>query len=311
MDWKDRKNPPVGYVDGTPKITLTENGPVRITLKIERSARNSVFVQNISLTAGECGKRIVFRNTIDWQSKGVSLKASFPLTASNTVATYNLGLGTIERATNNEKKYEVPSREWFDLTDKSGTFGITVMEDSKFGSDKPSDKTIRLTLLYTPTTNFYHDQATQDWGTHEFTYGLYSHKGDWRTGESEWQGRCLNQPLKAFQVPEHPGFLGNIFSLVKVNTSEVDIRAIKKAENGKQLIVRLQELFGKDIDNVEVSFAGKITAASEVDGQERKIDEATLKDGKLLVSLTKFGMRSYAVTLSTPLEKISEPECSR
>lgn len=310
MDWKDRKNPPVGYVDGTPKITLTENGPVRITLKIERSARNSVFVQNISLTAGECGKRIVFRNTIDWQSKGVSLKASFPLTASNTVATYNLGLGTIERATNNEKKYEVPSREWFDLTDKSGTFGITVMEDSKFGSDKPSDKTIRLTLLYTPTTNFYHDQATQDWGTHEFTYGLYSHKGDWRTGESEWQGRCLNQPLKAFQVPEHSGFLGNIFSLVKVNTSEVDIRAIKKAENGKQLIVRLQELFGKDIDNVEVSFAGKITAASEVDGQERKIDEATLKDGKLLVSLTKFGMRSYAVTLSTPLEKISEPECT-
>ena len=123
MDWKDRKNPPVGYVDGTPKITLTENGLVRITLKIERSARNSVFVQNISLTAGECGKRIVFRNTIDWQSKGVSLKASFPLTASDTVATYNLGLGTIERATNNKKKYEVPSREWFDLTDKSGTFG--------------------------------------------------------------------------------------------------------------------------------------------------------------------------------------------
>ncbi len=25
MDWKDRKNPPVGYVDGVPKITLTEN----------------------------------------------------------------------------------------------------------------------------------------------------------------------------------------------------------------------------------------------------------------------------------------------
>jgi alpha-mannosidase len=308
MDWKDRKNPPVGIVDGSPKITLTETGPVRISFKVERTARNSVFIQNISLTAGESGKRIVFRNIVDWQSKGVSLKASFPFTASNPVATYNLGLGTIERATNDEKKYEVPSREWFDLTDKSGAFGITIVEDCKFGSDKPNDKTLRLTLLYTPATNFYHDQATQDWGTHEFAYGLYSHKGDWRSGKSEWQGRCLNQPLKAFQVPAHSGFLGNIFCLAKVNTPQVDIRALKKAESGNLVIVRLQELFGKDIENAEVSFAGKITAAYETDGQERKTGEATIKDGKLVVSLSKFGLKSYAVTLASPIEKISEPQ---
>jgi alpha-mannosidase len=310
MDWKDRKNPPIGYVDGVPEITLTENGPVRITLRVERSSRGSVFVQNISLTAGASGKRILFRNTVDWQSKGVCLKAAFPLTASNPVATYNLGFGTIERATNNEKKYEVPSREWFDLTDKSGNFGMTVLEDCKFGSDKPDDKTLRLTLLYTPATNFYHDQATQDFGTHEFTYGLYSHKGDWRTGQSEWLGRSVNQPLKAFEVPVHSGFLGNTFCLVKVNTPEVDIRALKKAETGKQIIIRLQELFGKDIDNVEISFAGKITAAYEVDGQERKTGEAALKDGKLILSLTKYEMKSFAVTLAPPLEKLSEPVSS-
>jgi alpha-mannosidase len=308
MDWKDRKNPPIGAVDGTPKITLTENGPVRVSFKIERTAQNSVFIQTISLFAGESGKRIIFRNLVDWQSKGVSLKASFPFTASNSVATYNLGFGTIERATNEEKKYEVPSREWFDLTDKSGTYGVTVLEDCKFGSDKPNDKTLRLTLLYTPTANFYHDQSTQDWGTHEFTYGLYSHKGDWRAGKSEWQGRSLNQPLRAFQVATHSGYLGNIFCLLKINTSQVDVRAIKKAETGNQVIVRLQELFGKDIDNVEVSCVGKITAANEVDGQEHKIGEATLKDGKLLISMTKFGIKSYAITLASPLEKFSEPE---
>jgi alpha-mannosidase len=169
MDWNDRKNPPVGFVDGSPKITLTENGPVRVTFRIERTGRNSVFVQYLRLSAGEAGKRIEFVNHIDWQSKGVSLKASFPLTVSNDLATYNLGMGTIDRPTNEEKKYEVPSREWFDLTDKSGSYGVSVLEDCKFGSDKPNDKTLRLTLLYTPVTNFYHDQATQDWGTHEIT----------------------------------------------------------------------------------------------------------------------------------------------
>ncbi|MCX6245099.1 MAG: glycosyl hydrolase-related protein [Bacteroidetes bacterium] len=309
MDWKDRKNPPIGFVDGNPKITLVENGPVRVMFKVERTARNSNFIQWISLASGESGKRIIFRNQIEWQSKGVSLKASFPLTAANPVATYNLGLGTIERANNDEKKYEVPSREWFDLTDKSGAYGISVLEDCKFGSDKPNDKTLRLTLLYTPSTNFYHDQATQDWGTHEITYALYSHKGDWRTGKSEWQGRSVNQPFKAFQVTPHSGVLGNTFSLAKVNTPQVDIRALKKAESGNTMIVRLQELWGKDVDNVEISFAGKIASACEVDGQERKTGEATLKDGKLIVGFSKYAIRSFSFTLAPPLEKLREPAC--
>jgi alpha-mannosidase len=261
----------------------------------------------LRLSTGEAGKRIEFVNHVDWQSKGVSLKASFPLTVSNDLATYNLGLGTIERPTNEEKKYEVPSREWLDLTDKSGTFGVTVLENSKYGSDKPNDKTLRLTLLYTPVTNFYHDQATQDWGSHEFTYGLYSHKGDWRTGKSEWQGRCLNQPLKSFQVSNHPGFLGKSFSLLQVNTQQVDIRAIKKAENGKEIIIRLQELFGKDALKVEVTTAGKITSAYEVDGQERKIGDATIINGKLTTDLTKYALRSFAILIDPPAEKLAEP----
>ncbi|HTX88370.1 MAG TPA: glycoside hydrolase family 38 C-terminal domain-containing protein [Bacteroidales bacterium] len=308
MDWKDRKMPPIGFVDQQPKITLAENGPVRIAFKVERQGRNSTFVQYIRLAAGEQGKRVEFANTVQWQSKGVSLKASFPLTASNVNATYNLGLGTIERSTNNEKKYEVPSREWFDLTDKSGNFGVTLLEDCKFGSDKPDDKTLRLTLLYTPTTNFYHDQATQDWGTHEFTYALYGHKGDWRTGRSEWQGRYLNQPLIAFQARSHSGSLGKTFSFVKVNTLQADIRAVKKTEDGKGILVRVQELFGQDADPVEISMPVKIVSATEVDGQERELGPATVTNGKLVTNLTKFQLRSFVLHPEDPADKLSEPQ---
>ncbi len=307
MYWYDRKNPPVGYVDGIPEITLFETGPVRISFKIERSARNSRFTQYMFLCAGEAGKRIIIHNDVDWQSKGVSLKASFPLTAANNVATYNPGLGTIERSNNNEKKYEVPSREWFDLTDKTGTFGVTVMEDCKFGSDKPDDKTLRLTLLYTPETNAFHDQATQDWGSHEFTYGLYSHNGDWRTGKSEWQGRSVNQPLIAFLVPKHQGFLGQTFSLLLVSTPQVDVRAIKKAESSDLVIIRLQELFGRDVKNVEVTLAAKIKSAAEMDGQERKTGDATIRSGKLVVDMKKYEIRSFAIQLEPPAEKLAEP----
>ncbi|MEI6455661.1 MAG: glycoside hydrolase family 38 C-terminal domain-containing protein [bacterium] len=308
MDWSDRQRPPVDYVKGPAKISLVENGPVRATFRIERNARNSNFIQFVSLAAGE--EALFIKNLVKWQSKGVSLKASFPLTANNPVATYNLGLGTIERANNDEKKYEVPSREWLDLTDKSGNFGVTILEDCKFGSDKPNDKTVRLTLLYTPATNSFHDQATQDWGTHEFTYGIYSHKNDWRSALSEWQGRTLNQPLRAFQVSQHPGYFGKTFSFARLSTPQVDIRALKKAESGNLIIVRLQELLGKELLNGELGFASKIINAYEVDGQERKIGEAVLKNGKLLFDMNKFGIRSYAVQVEPPLEKFNLPDCT-
>ena len=91
----------------------------------------------------------------------------------------------VERGNNDERKFEVPSHQWFDLTDRSGAFGVTILSDSKYGSDKPDDKTLRLTLLRTPGIGpraGYADQSTQDWGRHEFVYGLAAHGGDWRRG---------------------------------------------------------------------------------------------------------------------------------
>ena len=305
MDWRDRKNPPIDYVKGPAKITLVYNDNLSDVIKVERKGRNSDFTQYISLTAGqEC---IVIRNEVGWQSKGVSLKASFPLTASNVNATYNLGLGTIERSTNNEKKYEVPSREWFDLTDKSGNFGVSILEDSKFGSDKPDDKTLRLTLLYTPHANTYHEQACQDFGNHDFVYAIYPHKGDWRTALTEWQGRMLNQPVRAFVVPPHLGPLGKSVSFVKVSSPQLDIRSIKKAENNNDIIIRVQELLGKEAENIEISFLSKIIKAWEVDGQERTIGDIQPVNGKLVISMDRFAIRSFRLQLDKPAEKLFNP----
>lgn len=303
MDWKDRKNPPVDYVKGPAKITLLYKGPVQIDFMVERSGRNSTFRQFIMLGAGQ--ESVIVRNEVKWQSRGVSLKASFPLTASNANATYNLGLGTIQRSTNNEKKYEVPSREWFDLTDASGNFGVSILEDSKFGSDKPNDKTLRLTLLYTPTANIYHDQSTQDFGNHDFVYGIYPHKGDWRTALSEWQGRMINKPVYGFLVSQHPGPLGRSFSIAKTSTPQIDIRAIKKAENSNDIIIRVQELLGKEANNVEITFPAKVVTASEVDGQERFIGDIQPVNGKLVFNMTAFAIRSFRVLLDKPSEKLA------
>jgi alpha-mannosidase len=304
MDWKDRKKPPADSVSAPARITITERGPIRATFCVERTKGNSTFTQYIRLVAG--GESVIIGNNIQWQTSGVSLKAAFPLIASNPVATYNLGLGTIERANNDSNKYEVPSREWFDLTDKSGNFGVTILEDGKFGSDKPTDKAIRLTLLYTPKSNFYHDQATQDWGTHTFTYGIYPHKGDWRTGGSEWQARSLNQPFITFQTIPHPGFLGKTFSFVRITTQQVELQTVKKAEAGNTYIIRLRELWGRETELFDVTFASKIISAWEVDGQERNISDFPVTNGILRIQLGKYDMRTFSVSLAPPAQSLTE-----
>lgn len=56
----------------------------------------------------------------------------------------------MKRGNNTETAYEVYAQYWADLTDRSGNYGVSVLNDSKYGWDKPDDNTLRLTLLHTP-----------------------------------------------------------------------------------------------------------------------------------------------------------------
>ena len=310
IDWTDQQKPPRAYVAGPATIRITERGPVRVALEVTRETEGSKFVQTIRLSAGDAGNRIEFANVIDWKSSDANLKATFPLSATNWNATYNWDIGTIQRGTNDERKYEVPSHQWFDLTDKSGSFGVTVLSDCKYGSDKPDDSTLRLTLLRTPGIGpraGYVDQATQDWGHHEFVYGLASHSGDWRAEQSDWQAQRLNQPLIAFQSSRHPGGLGRNFSILRLNNSRVRVLALKKAEDTDEIIVRIVELDGRSAPDVRLRFAGPVIAAREVNGQELPIGKAKVINGQLITSLGRYQPRTFAVKLASPLSKLSTP----
>src|SRR5258708_21332602 len=239
------------------------------------------FVQTIRLAAGDAGNRVEFANRIDWRSKAVNLKVAFPWTASNTNDTNKEEMAKIERPNATERQFETFSHRWIDLTDKSGSFGATILTEAKKASDKPADNTIRLTLLRTPGLQPpanggpgpYSDQANQDWGHHEFSFGLIGHAAGWREAQTDWHGYRLNDPLRAFSTVKHAGTLGKSFSLVHVSNPRVRILALKKAEAGDETIVRLVELDGKPAQDVRGSFPAPVSAAREVNGQEQPVGE--------------------------------------
>jgi alpha-mannosidase len=307
MDWDQEQAAPKAYVSGPAHSRVVENGPVRVAVEVSRQTAGSWFVQTIRLSAGDAGKRVEFGNVVDWTTRESNLKATFPLAASNRMATYNWDIGTIERPTAQPKKFEVPSHQWIDLTDMSGEFGATILTDCKNGSDKPNDNTIRLTLIRTPgTAGGFADQGTQDIGHHEFLFGIAGHAGDWRHAETDWQGQRLNDPLVAFETSKHAGALGREFSLLKVGNPRIRVLALKKAEQSDEVIVRLVELDGKPQPDVRVSFAVPITAAREVNGQEQPVGPAaTVANGALVTSFSAYQPRTFAVKPAASTRRVA------
>ena len=313
-------------VDATPisitedvKMTLCENGALRKTLCVEKRHGDSFFRQYIHLYEGILAHRIDFTNEVDWQSANALLKAEFPLNLNNEKATYDLGVGSVQRGNNSLTAYEVYAQYWADLTDANGSYGVSIMNDSKYGWDKPDNNTLRLTLLHTPKTKSnYAYQDRQDFGRHTFTYSLVGHTGALDVVRTRENAELLNQRIKAFAVGKHRGELGKSYSLAFSDNRNVLIKALKKAESSDEYVVRVYEAGGKQAQKASIVFADNLVAAVEADGTEKTIGKATFSGNRLEVSVNPNSIKTYKVrfasnkkvqTVARPLPLAYDKKC--
>lgn len=291
---------PREYVSGPAKVRIVENGAARVAIEVERTTNGSTFTQRIQLSAGE-GARVEFPTKVDWRSKGTLLKVDFNLTAAAPFATYDLGLGTIERGNDTPQKYEVPAQQWADLSNADRAFGATITSDSKYGWDKPSDDHLRLTLIHTPRpARGYRYQETNDLGHHDFTFALVGHRGDWR-GETGRNAARLNQPLLAFTTNRHAGQYGRVLQFAQVDNDSIKIDSIKKAENSIETIVRVFERRGQPLFTGSLTFGAPIAKVREVNGVENAVPSAgsmSVNGNHLNFSLKAYQPRSFAITFA-------------
>jgi alpha-mannosidase len=292
--WETVSAPPREVVK-SPVIRLDDSNAAQPAIQITRQAAGSTIVQRVSLANG--GVRV--DNFIDWKSTNTLLKASFPFVASNPKATFDLGLGTIQRPNETPDAYEVPAQWWADITDRSGDFGAAVMTDSKYGWDKPADNTLRLTLLHTPLPRASAYQASQDLGKHQFAYVVVGHRGDWRRGQIPTLAAALNQPLIAFQTTSHSGSLGGQFSFASLTdrTGQFAIRAIKRAEDSDEIVVRVQELFGRSGDT-RLNLAAPVAAAREINAAEEAVGPIAFSGDGVPLTFKPYQPRTVAIRLA-------------
>ena len=292
---------PSNAAKGTPqypefvKSEVIESGAVRASIRLEYKFNKSNFTTVVSLT--ECGEMIEFQNEIMWHELATIAKQEFILNSENKFATFDLGLGAIKRGNRSEKLYEVPAQKWADLGD--GSVNVSVISDSKYSWDKYNDRTLRLTVLHTPKRNYRIDsmQSMMDLGLNRYGFALTSHaENDF--AKTNRLARNFHQRLTAFSVSKHGGELGGSISFGSLESDNVVLRAMKKAENSDAVILRFNEINYSEQKDVKFNIISKINGAKEVYASENEINAAVFDEHTLTFDISKYGVKSFNLDLA-------------
>lgn len=259
----------IEYADS---VKVIEYGPVRATIRVEKHFGDSRFVQDIRLYADLLW--LEFAMSADWHEHYKFAKAVFPLSFENTWATYEIPYGAIQRydykladgpkqeirlpnrpwEEADSAKFEVAALKWVDLERPDGSYGVSLLNDCKYGHSISGNE-IELSLLRGPSRGYegmelsWADQSDDAIvGIHKICYALYPHYGGWQDAGTVHRGYEFNYPLMARRTSSHPGNLPASNSFLSLSPTNVICSAIKQAEDGNEIILRMYESVGKDTE---------------------------------------------------------------
>ncbi len=225
-------------MNGTEEVKLVENGPVRGCILIKRRFKDSTLEQRICFFKHTA--RIDFKTRVFWNQHQMLLKTAFPLDILSNEASYDIQFGNVSRPTHentswDKARFEVCAHKWADVSEPG--YGAALLNDCKYGYDI-RDSVIRLTLIKSGI--FPYPDADQ--GEHTFTYSLYPHSGDFRTGGVVQEAFDLNCPMQGTAVK---GKGPVSYSILEIEEENILADTVKLSEDGDGMLIRFYETYGK------------------------------------------------------------------
>ncbi len=281
-------------IDDVQKIEVVEHNALKATLVIERKFLDSTLTQYMTIYKESA--RIDFDTTIDWKEKHILVKAAFPVDIHTSKAIYDIQFGNVERPTHwntswDTAKFEVCGHKWADLSEDG--YGVSLMNDCKYGYDI-KDSQMRLTLLKSATE----PNEDADREVHHFTYALYPHIGDFKTGNTVSEAYKLNVPVYTVVAKKNTGELPRSLSFVEVNQDNVIAEVVKQNETSEDMIIRVHECYNRRTD-VTMSVFGEIAEVIECDLEERKVldDQVVFDGGNVQFQIKPFEIKTFKIKL--------------
>jgi len=250
------------------KAYIKTTGDLRVCLSVTVPLGEHGHAE-VEISLDRLAKVLKFKANVDWKANRKFLKVEFPLSFSAMEATYDIQSGSLKRPTHQNTswdmaKFEVSGHKWADLSEPD--FGVALLSKSKYGySATPNSLT--LSLLRSPKA----PDDTADMGSHEIVYGLMPHEDPLTQSGVVKESYALSHPLEI-----RPGFaagrdLFNFMGKADANDAVV-VQAVKMAEVGSAVILRLYEPHGNTMD---ASFTPKFSfkEATFVNAIERELDD--------------------------------------
>lgn len=232
---------------GDGKLEIVEKGPIRATIKSTVKYNNSVLVRYYSLYSGS--EKLHVRCVLDFDEPYKSAKICFNTNIDNPSVTYSMPYGFIEKATDGQ---EEPCHTWADIYDENGT-GLGLINDCKYSFCAVGND-LRMTAARSCAFLDHFGQEHRDnemqfldKGEQEFNYILVPHleKQNYLLFK---EGEILNTPLQIVQETHHDGSLPQKYSAIDVDKENIVVTAVKSAEDGNGLIMRIIETNGEETD---------------------------------------------------------------
>ena len=260
-------------------IQWLEDGTIQQTIRVIRTIGNSEFIQDYILEKHSPILKIA--TTVDWQETHVLVKATFPLTVESNYATSEIACGAIKRPTKpqtaaEKAKWETSALKWVDLTDEKQNYGVSLLNDCKYGYDiKPNQ--IRITLLRSPVW----PDPNSDKGKHQFTYAIYPHKDSWQEAKTVHHSYELNIPLQVIEIDKEKQentCLSPVGSFIDLSAENLILMAVKedgetrRQRDKESIILRYYECHGETA-NLDVKGDLKLDIVGEVNCLEEDIEE--------------------------------------
>jgi len=238
------------------------------------------------------------------------LRTQFPVAVHAEEATYEIQFGHLRRPTHRNTTWdlardEVVAHKWADLSQQD--FGVALLNDSKYGH-KIKGNVIDLNLLrsapYPGANREVHNTfpagephlGYTDQSDHVFTYAFYPHAGDAVEGGVIEEAYALNVPLSVTPVTPHDGTAPRTMSWLQLDTPNVVIEAVKQAEDGDDVIVRLYEAAGTSAA-ATLSLNFPVAAVSEADLMENVLEVLDVADGAVRLSFIPFEIKTLRLKL--------------
>jgi alpha-mannosidase len=281
-------------------IEWVEQGEIRQRIRVVRELAGCEFIQDYILDTHSPIIRI--ETSVDWQAEHVLVKANFPLNLIADISTSETACGAIERPTTpttavDQAKWELPMHRWIDLTDASGEYGVSILNDCKYGYDAGIDY-LRLTLLR--SSNW--PDPTADRGYHEFSYAIYPHSATWQAAQTVRKGLELNSPLQVFQLDPQPQLsasknLAPSSSLINLQAENLILMAFKPSDLDPQSwVLRCYECHGTES---ELRLTGDLNL--QIDRVINLLEQPQPQSSTLNYLIKPWQIQSFAISAHIPL----------